>query len=252
MRHYFLLVFCLLSFSKISSSDEASKIPVKQQSWKFDGIFGKFDRQAAQRGFNVYKEVCSACHSMNHLSYRNLQEIGFSEDEVKSIASEYQVTDGPNDAGDMFQRAALPSDRFTPPYPNEKAARASNNGALPPDLSLIIKAREDGANYIFSILTGYKDAPADFKLMSGLYYNPYFSHMQIAMPPPLSDGQVSFDDGTPSSVAQMSKDVVVFLQWASEPEMENRKSMGIKVIIFLIIFTTFFYVAKKRIWEGVK
>jgi ubiquinol-cytochrome c reductase cytochrome c1 subunit len=253
MRYYIILIFsfCIYIGDPLLAS-EVDKLNPKIQSWPFDGPFGKFDREAAQRGFKVYKEVCSACHSMNHLTYRNLKEIGFSEQEIKSLASEYQVSDGPNEVGDMFQRPALPSDRFLSPYPNEKSARASNNGAYPPDLSLIIKAREDGANYVFSILTGYKEAPENFNLTSGLYYNPYFPHMQIAMPQPLSDGQVSFDDNSPSSLDQMARDVVIFLQWAAEPEMENRKSMGIKVFIFLIFFTIFFYIAKRRIWKDIE
>ena len=150
----------------------------------------------------------------------------------------------------MFDRPALPSDRFVSPYPNEEAARAANNGAYPVDLSLIIKARHDGPNYVFSLLSGYQEAPADIKLMPGLYYNPYFEGGQIAMPPPLTQGQVTFSDDTPATVEQMAKDVVVFLQWAAEPEMEHRKSMGLKVMIFLLVFTVFFYMAKKKIWKN--
>jgi ubiquinol-cytochrome c reductase cytochrome c1 subunit len=247
MRYIFLI---LLLPSLVFSSDSDNIAP-KKQAWPFEGVFGKFDRQAAQRGFKIYKEVCAACHSLSHLNYRNLTEIGFSPEEVKTIAAEYQVNDGPNDAGDMFQRPGLPSDRFVSPYPNEKAARASNNGAYPPDLSLIIKAREDGPNYVFSLLTGYQDAPSGFTMTQGLYYNPYFPHRQIAMPAPLTDGLVSFDDNSGSSVDQMARDIVIFLQWAAEPEMENRKSMGIKVVVFLIFFTIFFYVAKQRIWQNI-
>jgi len=176
---------------------------------------------------------------------------GFSEAEIKQLAQKYTVKDGPNAEGEMFDRPALPSDRFVSPYPNEEAARAANNGAYPVDLSLIIKARQDGPNYVFSLLSGYQDAPADVKLMPGLYYNPYFEGGQIAMPPPLTEGQVTFSDGTPATVEQMAKDVVVFLQWAAEPEMEHRKSMGLKVMIFLLVFTVFFYTAKKKIWKNI-
>ena len=249
MKKYILLF--LICFSNFAGASEMEKLPPKKQYWPFEGMFGTFDRDAAQRGFKVYKEVCSACHALDHLSYRNLTEIGFSEAEVKALASEYQVSDGPNDQGEMFQRPAIISDKIVQPYPNGKAARASNNGAYPPDLSLIIKAREDGANYVYSILTGYQETqPSDFVLTSGLYYNPYFPHMQIAMPEPLVAGQVSFADDASPSIDKMARDVVIFLQWAAEPEMENRKSMGIKVMIFLIFFTIFFYVAKKRIWKN--
>jgi ubiquinol-cytochrome c reductase cytochrome c1 subunit len=220
--------------------------------WPFEGIFGNFDRQAAQRGAQVYLEVCSVCHGNQHLYYRNLKDIGFSDAEVKAIAAKYTVKDGPNPEGEMFDRPALPSDKFVSPYPNEEAARAANNGAYPVDLSLVIKARHDGANYVYSLLTGYSQPPQEVTLMDGLSYNPYFEGGQIAMPPPLTEGQLTYMDGTPASVEQMAQDVVIFLQWAAEPEMEHRKSMGLKVMIFLVIFTVIFYLAKKRIWKDVK
>lgn len=232
------------------SANTTSKQPL-QLVWPFEGMFGTFDRQAAQRGAQVYLEVCSVCHGSHNIYYRNLKDIGFSEAEIKEIAKKYTVKDGPNAEGEMFDRPALPSDRFVSPHPNEEAARAAHNGAYPVDLSLIIKARHDGPNYVFSLLTGYKEPPANFKLMPGLYYNDYFEGYQIAMPPPLIDGQVTFMDGTPATVEQMAKDVVIFLQWAAEPEMEHRKSMGLKVMIFLILFTLLFYIVKKRIWKDV-
>jgi ubiquinol-cytochrome c reductase cytochrome c1 subunit len=238
-----ILFFCVAAFA----SDDMR--PFKQVFWPFDGILGSVDRQSAQRGFKVYKEVCAACHSMTHLSYRNLKEIGFSEEEISQIAKEYMVKDGPNDQGEMFERPGILSDSFVKPFANEQAARVANNGALPVDLSLIIKAREDGANYVYSLLTGYAEAPRGFNLTSGLYYNPYFYGEQIAMPAPLSDGIVEYSDGTKATVDQMAEEVVVFLQWAAEPEMENRKSMGLKVMFFLIIFTIVSYLAKKRIWS---
>ncbi len=221
----------------------------KQLKWAFDGMTGTFDRQSIQRGFKVYKEVCASCHSLRLLSYRNLTQIGFSPAEVKAVAAEYTVIDGPDDVGDMFERPALPSDRFASPFPNDQAARAANGGSLPPDLSLIVKARHDGANYLYSLLTGYKNAPSDVELSEGMYYNPYFPGGQIAMAPPLAEGLVSYDDGTPATVDQMSKDLVNFLQWAAEPEMEQRKSIGIKVLLYLVVFTVLFYFAKKRVWK---
>ena len=246
-----VIIAFLISFSSFGAiADTTAKKPL-QLVWPFEGIFGTFDRQAAQRGAQVYLEVCSTCHSNHNLYYRNLKDIGFSEAEIKQLAQKYTVKDGPNAEGEMFDRPALPSDRFVSPYPNEEAARAANNGAYPVDLSLIIKARQDGPNYVFSLLSGYQEAPVNVKLMPGLYYNPYFEGGQIAMPPPLTEGQVTFSDGTPATVEQMAKDVVVFLQWAAEPEMEHRKSMGLKVMIFLLVFTVFFYVTKKKIWKNI-
>lgn len=246
-------IFCLFAiFSTSYALANATSLKPKQILWPFEGVFGKFDRQSAQRGAQVYLEVCSACHGLDHLYYRNLKDIGFSDDEIKEIAKKKTIMDGPNEAGEMFERQALISDRFVPPYPNEQAARAANNGSYPVDLSLIVKAREDGANYIFSLLTGYQEPPKDLAVPTGLYYNPYFEGKYIAMPAPLSADQVTYIDGTPASVEQMSRDIVVFLQWAAEPEMEHRKSMGLKVMIFLVIFTIFFYIAKKRIWQNIK
>ncbi len=224
----------------------------KQLTWPFEGVLGKVDKQAAQRGYQVYKQVCAACHAMSGKSFRNLADIGFSEAEIKAIASGYNVQDGPNESGEMFERPARMSDRFVSPYPNENAARAANGGAYPPDLTLMVKARPDGANYLYSLLTGYKDAPADFPLTEGKYYNPYFAGGQIAMAPPLMDGVVTYQDGTPATPEQMAKDVTVFLQWAAEPEMEARKQMGLKVMIFLFITAVLSYIAMKRVWKDVK
>lgn len=224
----------------------------KHEHWSFDGMFGTVDKQSAQRGYQVYKEVCAGCHSMKRIAFRNLADIGFSAGEIKTIAASYNVQDGPNDEGEMFERPGLPSDRFVSPFANEKAARASNNGAYPPDLSLIIKARHDGANYVYSLLTGYKNAPADFAVPENKHYNPYFPGKVISMPPPLAEGAVTYGDGTKASVDQMSRDLVNFLQWGAEPEMEARKRMGIKTLIFLAIMTVMFYFAKRRVWENVK
>lgn len=246
-----LLILCFATNGYASSDIEEDK-ENKLMVWPFEGLFGTFDRQSAQRGAQVYLEVCSACHGMSHLYYRNLKDIGFSEEEVQSIAKEKTVIDGPNSDGEMFERPALPSDNFVSPFANVEAARASNNGAHPVDLSLIVKAREDGANYLFSILTGYYTAPDDVTIQDGLYYNPYFDGKQIAMPPPLMSGAVTYMDGTPATIEQMARDVTIFLQWAAEPEMEHRKSMGLKVMLFLSIFTILFFIAKKRIWKNIK
>jgi ubiquinol-cytochrome c reductase cytochrome c1 subunit len=220
--------------------------------WPHAGILGTFDRSALQRGYQVYKEVCATCHSMKLLSYRNLTEIGFSEEQVKAIASAYQVPAEPDDQGEVKPRNALPSDRFHAPFANEKAARAANNGAYPPDMSLIVKARHHGEDYIYSLLTGYSNPPEGVTVMAGMHYNPYFAGGQIAMAAPLSDGQVTYADGTQATVSQMAKDVTTFLTWAAEPKMEIRKRTGIKVILFLIVFAGLMYAAKRRVWAKLK
>jgi ubiquinol-cytochrome c reductase cytochrome c1 subunit len=189
---------------------------------------------------------------VKHLAFRNLEEIGYTEDQVKGIAAQYQVTDGPNDEGQMFQRPARPSDPIPGPFPNDQAARAANNGALPPDLSLITKAREGGPDYVYAILTGFKDPPAGFKVNEGMYYNQYFAGHQIKMPPPLTQtDQLKYADGTQATVPQMSHDVVSFLSWAAEPNLNERHRIGFKVILFLIIATGVFYAAKRKIWSRI-
>lgn len=220
-------------------------------NWPNDGIFGTYDRAALQRGFQVYKEVCSACHSMSLPYYRDLSDIGFTADEVKALAAQVQVTDGPNDQGQMFQRPGKPSDHFVSPFANEQAARAANGGALPPDLSLIVKARAGGADYVAAILTGYRDAPKDFKLADGKYYNIYFPGNQISMPQMLHDGTVTYTDGTKATAAQEAHDVASFLTWVAEPKMEDRKRMGVKVVLFLIVFSGIMYGVKRRVWADV-
>ena len=248
---YLLIANIAFMLPALALSSEALK--PKKVAWPFEGIFGTFDKKSAQRGFQVYREVCSSCHSLKRVYYRNLEQIGFSIDEIKQIAKEYTVRDGPNDEGEMFDRPALPSDRFISPYKNDAMARYSNNGALPVDLSLIIKARHDGANYVYSLLTGYQELePKNLTLMPGLNYNPYFPGMQIAMPKPLFERGVVYQDGTQPSVEQMARDVVIFLQWASEPEMEHRKSIGLKVVLFLTFFIMVFYLAKRKIWQDIK
>lgn len=220
--------------------------------WSFGGIFGTYDRAAVQRGFQVYKEVCSSCHAMNLLSYRNLNDIGFNEDEVRAIAAGYVVTDGPDENGEMFERPAIATDRFASPFANENAARAANNGAYPLDLSVIAKARAGGPDYIAGLLTGYVDPPDDVTLMAGMYYNLYFPGHQIAMPPFLQDGIVDYaGEGTPETIEQYARDISTFLMWAAEPHLEDRKEMGAKVILFLIVFTGLMYAVKRKIWADV-
>jgi len=221
----------------------------KQESWAFDGVFGRFDKPSVQRGFQVYKEVCSACHSIKRVPFRTMTNIGFSEAEVKSLAASYSIKDGPNDVGEMFERPGRPSDRFPKVYPNDNAARAANNGGVPPDLSLIVKAREDGANYVYSILTGYHDAPEGVSVPQGAHYNPYMAGGIIKMAAPLKDDSVTYQDDTKATLDQQAHDVVNFLQWAAEPEMEQRKRMGVHVMLFLGAMTCFFYLVKKRIWK---
>lgn len=341
MRILATAFFLLFAAPALASGDAHHP---EQVDWPFDGVRGTFDKPAIQRGFQVYKEVCSTCHGLHRVPFRALEGAGFSEAEVKSLAAGYSVADGPNDQGEMFERPGRPSDFLPSPYANEQAARAINNGAYPPDLSLIIKARHDGANYVHALLNGYEPAPAySCKTVNGegacvqfhrispqaaeeklaalkeleaaqaeaakdapapaakageaaapaeapvktakegdlyfcsdivhneevvdgktvktescnevgktMHYNPYFPGKQIAMPQPLKAEQVDYQDGTKASVEQMSRDVVNFLQWAAEPEMENRKRMGIRVMLFLGVFTVFFYIAKKRIWSRIE
>lgn len=237
------------------------------QDWSFNGIFGTYDRAELQRGFQVFKGVCAGCHSLDLVAFRNFEALGYTEDEVKAIAAEYQVTDGPNDDGDMFERAAIPADRWPAPFANDKMAASVNGGAIPPDLSLITKARGSGgdsairvsllqpggfplgADYVYALLTGYKEeAPEGFDLAAGKYYNEYYPGHAIAMAPPLFEDAVEYADGTPATTEQLAHDVTAFLAWASEPELETRKQMGIKVMLFLIVLTAMLYALKRKIW----
>jgi ubiquinol-cytochrome c reductase cytochrome c1 subunit len=234
----------------------------KDAALSFQSPLGRFDRAQLQRGFQVYKEVCAGCHSLKFVAFRNLEDLGYTEAEVKAIANQWAIQ-SPSinpETGEPATRTNLPSDPFPTPYPNEVAARAANNNALPPDLSLMTKARHDGTNYVYSLLVGYTEQPEelvkkfpDVKTPSGLYYNPYFPNLNIAMPPPLiSDGQVTYADGTTATVDQMAKDVSAFLSWTAEPKLEARRSTGLAVLIFLIAFTTLAYMSYRNIWASKK
>lgn len=264
---------------------ETPHYPIKQPrqvGWSFGGPFGTFDPAQLQRGFQVYRDVCAACHSLSLVPFRTLADEGgphFSEDAVKALAAEYEVTDGPNDDGEMFQRPGIPADNIPGPYANEKAARAANNGAYPPDLSLITKARavkrgipmflvdpfiqyqEGGADYVYSLLTGYEEPPQGVEVREGTYYNPYFiAGPALAMPPPLSDGQITYaqnqdenaGNDVPETVDQYSRDVVAFLAWAAEPHLVERKRTGLSVMVFLVIFAGLVYYTKRKVWAAVE
>lgn len=239
-----------LAMTGLARAEETAPSAPAHQQWSFDGVFGTYDQAALQRGFQVYKEVCSACHPLKHLAFRDIADIGYTEDQVKGFAAQSEVTDGPNDQGQMFQRPARPSDPWVGPFPNDQAARAANNGALPPDLSLITKAREHGPDYVVALMTGFKDAPKDVKLNPNMYYNEAFPGHQIAMPPPLTaDGQIQYADGTKATVAQMAHDVATFLSWAAEPSLDERHRMGFKVILFLVIAVGVLYATKRKVWS---
>ena len=245
------LIFFSITFDQVKSEEKTKLLEV---DWSFKGITGKFDRSSLQRGYQVYTEVCASCHSMNLVSYRNLGEPGgpeFSVDQVKAIAANFEVEDGPNADGDMFTRPGRPSDKFVSPYPNVQAATAANGGAYPPDMSVLVKARKGGSDYIYSVLMGYEDPPAGFELEDGVYYNKYMDGKKIKMSNPLSEGIVTYSDGTAATEAQMAKDVTTFLTWTAEPHLETRHKMGVKVLIFLTIFSLLVYLSMKRIWSRI-
>lgn len=250
---------------------EAGHFPIlkpKNVDWTFGGPFGKYDKGQLQRGLKVYKEVCSACHSMKLVSFRTLEHLGYSDAQVKAFAAEYEVQDGPNADGEMYTRKAVPSDHFPAPFPNQEAAAAANGGAAPPDMSLLAKARgvergfplfvfdiftqyqQGGPDYIYSLLTGYHEPPQGVEVAEGTHFNPYFvAASALKMAPPLSDGQVTYDDGSPQTLDQYSKDVSAFLMWAAEPHLEDRKRTGFMVMVFLAIFTILVYLTKKSVYS---
>ncbi|WP_036483794.1 cytochrome c1 [Nitratireductor basaltis] len=256
----------LLTAASASAAEYPIKKPV-EQDWSFEGPFGTYDRGQLQRGFKVYREVCASCHSLNLVAFRTLEDLGYSEEQVRALASEYEVQDGPDDAGDMFTRPATPSDYFPAPFENPQQAAASNNGAYPPDLSLMAKARtaergfptfvfdiftqyaEGGVDYVYNLLTGYEEDSHGHEVPPGTYYNPYFlKAASLAMAPPLSDGVVAYEDGAPETVDQYARDVSAFLMWTAEPHMEARKSTGFVVMVFLVLFGGLMYLTKRKIW----
>jgi cytochrome c1 len=268
-----LAVAALLAATPAFAAEDGRR-EARDIDFSFEGPFGTFDRAQLQRGYQVYAEVCASCHALRFLKFRNLGEPGgpeFSAAEIKAIAASFDVRDGPNSDGEMFQRSGIPSDAFVSPYPNDQAARAAFGGALPPDLSLITKARKGwegtlaslytakmfkgsgGPEYIYSLLTGYQDPPADMPAgPEGAAYNPYFeAGPWIAMPPPLSDDGVTYGDGTKASVDQMARDVAAFLAWTAEPKMEARKRLGFQVLIYLAVLTVLLYLTKKAIWARI-
>ena len=255
MKKLLKIVGILFLFLNTNSFSAEQTKALLEPGWSFKGFFGKFDRSSLQRGYQVYTEVCASCHSLNYLSYRNLSEKGgpeFSKEQVKIMASQFTVIDGPNNDGEMFERPGKPSDKFVSPYPNKQAAIAANGGAYPPDMSVLVKARQGGADYIFSVLMGYDEPPTGYQLDDGVYYNTYMSGNNIKMSKPLMDGLVEYADGTLATEDQMARDVVTFLAWAAEPHLESRHKMGFKAIAYLIIITLLVYFSMKKIWSRIE
>ena len=250
-----LFSIIIIIIASNSHSFAAEKVEYLKTDWSFKGLFGKFDRGSLQRGYQVYTEVCAACHSMQYLSYRNLAEQGgpeFTEEEAKAIAANFEVLDGPNSEGEMFTRPAKLSDKFVMPYANDEEAKSANGGAYPPDMSVLVKARKGGADYVYSLLLGYEDPPSGIKLDDGVYYNKYMYGNKIKMPAPLADDLVEYSDGTKATQEQMAKDVVNFLMWSAEPHLETRHKTGFRVISYLIILTVLVYFSMKKIWSRVE
>ena len=253
MKNIFKITYLTILLLALTHQVKAAeKVELLKTDWSFKGLFGKFDRGSLQRGYQVYTEVCASCHSMKYLSYRNLSEDGgpeFSIEQAKAIAASFEVTDGPNNDGEMFERPAKLSDKFVMPYGNVKEAQAANGGAYPPDMSVLAKARAGGADYIYSLLLGYDENPTDLELEDGVYYNKFMTGNKIKMSEPLYDGMVEYSDGTKSSKSQMAKDVTAFLVWASEPHLEAQHKMGFKTIIYLVILIILVYMSKQKVWS---
>lgn len=252
LRKFLISAACAISFLPGMAAAAGGGDALPDLKWSFEGVFGSYDRAQMRRGSQVYLEVCSGCHSLEMVYYRNLLEIGFSEDEAKAIAQEFEVEDGPDEEGEMFMRPARLSDRFVNPFANKNAARFANGGSFPPDLSVITKARVGGVNYLYGLMTGYLDeAPEGFDLSEGTYYNKYFPGHQVFMAQPLYEESVEYEDGTEPTLDQHAQDIAAFLAWAANPEMEERKRLGIKVILYLIVLTAMFYALKRRIWNRI-
>jgi ubiquinol-cytochrome c reductase cytochrome c1 subunit len=249
MRLLFLSMFL---FTLMLPARAAESIELPEYAWTFSGPLGKFDQQQLQRGFQIYREVCSTCHSLSFIAFRNLGDLGYNEDEIKAIASSYEIKDGPNDAGEMFTRPGRPSDHFPDPFPNRKAAEAANNGAYPPDLSLMSKARHGGADYLKALLMGYTEAPSGFDLADGQYYNRFMAGHRIAMAAPLLDGAVDYKDGSPNTLDQYTTDIAAFLTWTAEPYMIQRKETGLRVMLYVAFMTFIFYLNYRLIKRRVK
>ena len=250
IKKFFFIIFSFLFLIPNLHCEE--KIILKKQNWTFEGIFGRYDDLSLQRGLQIYQEICSACHGMKRLRFRELKDLGFAEDQIKKYSETFEIVDGPNELGEMFIRTGETSDTFVSPYKNKEEAKVAFGGIYTPDLSLLTKAMKNGPDYIYSLLTGYEDPPKDFELTDGLYYNPYHDGKVIAMPQPLYDDAIEYIDGTNASLHQLSYDIVNFLNWAAEPELEKRKSMGVKVILFLIVLTALLYVTMKETWSRIE
>ena len=253
MKTPLLAAAALAAFAWSSPAHAAGEAPTPPAvDWSFDGVFGTFDRAQLQRGYQVYAQVCHACHGLRFMAFRNLQEVGFTPEQVAELSGTIEVQDGPNEEGEMFMRPARASDHMPSPFPNEQAARFANNGAYPPDLSLIVEARKGGANYIHGLLLGYRDPPPEgVELADAMYYNEYFTGHQIAMAPPLSDGGIEYADGTEATLDQQAKDVTAFLAWIAEPNLEQSKRMGISTLLFVLVLTGLLYALKRQIWSDV-
>jgi ubiquinol-cytochrome c reductase cytochrome c1 subunit len=247
----FVFAMAMATFLTSAAALAQPAEPLPDGKWSFQSVFGTFDRAALQRGFQVYSNVCSNCHSMHLLHYRDLSGIGLDEAQIKAVAAAVTVPLGLDDQGNPKTGPGTPASQFRSPFANEPAARAANNGALPPDLSLIVNAREGGPDYVYGILTGFTDPPAGFKMQGGMYYNKMFPGHQIGMPPPLQDGTVDYTDGTANKLPQEAHDVVTFLSWAANPEMVERKQVGVRVVLFLMFMTGFTYVVKRKVWSNV-
>jgi cytochrome c1 len=256
-----LLALLAFTIPALAAEDLTKPQAPREAKWSFDGAFGTYDKTALQRGFQVYKEVCAACHGLDMVAFHDLSAPGgpgFTEAQAKVIAATYKIPAEPNDKGDIFDdkgnrltRPGVLADHFPPPFANEQAARAANGGTLPPDLSLIVKARPNGANYVYSILTGFNQhPPKGFAVQEGKYYNPYFPGRNISMPPPLNQGSVTFSDGTPATIENEARDVVTFLAWASEPQLEARHRLGLQVMAFLVFLAGLLFLSYRKVWHG--